>query len=96
MAKKENLTSGARKKLEAKVAKALKEHGYKARVELEPSGLPGHYRLFVVSPDFQKLSEAERQDILWRILKAEWGRGDQLRITLSLMLTDKETQGTWS
>ena len=96
MAKKQDLTSRARKQLETKVAKALGEHGYKAKVELEPSGLPGRYRLFVVSRDFEKLSEAERQDILWRILKAEWDRGDQLRITLSLVLTEKEAQGTWS
>lgn len=96
MAKRQNLTTGARKKLETKVVEALAEHGYKAKVELEPSELPGRYRLYVVSPNFEKLSEAERQDVLWRILRSEWNREDQLRITLSLMLTEKEAQGTWS
>ena len=96
MANPKGLSTKEKKKLEKLVVDGLKECGIKAKVEIEASGFAGHYRLFAVSPDFETLSEAERQDILWRVLKDKWKRKDQLRITLSLALSDKEAQGTWS
>jgi len=72
----------------------LDEHDLSATVELEASGLPGRYRLYVVSDDFTNLLESERQDIVWRVLKERWSREDQVRITLSLMLTEREAHGS--
>jgi hypothetical protein len=68
------------------------EHKLKAKVELADSGLPGRYRLFVISADFRRLTEAERQDMIWRILKDRWARDDQLRLTLTLALTPDEAR----
>ena len=96
MAAPKRLSATEKKRLERLVVKGLEERQIKAKVDLEPSGLPGRYRLYAVSSSFAKLSEAERQDILWRVLKEQWSRSDQLRITLSVALTDKEAQGTWS
>jgi len=90
MAPTKNLKPGQMNKLKASVRSGLREHRIKAKVDLEPSGLPGRYRLYVVSKDFARLQEAERQDILWRVIKDCWTREDQLRITLSLALTEKE------
>ncbi len=90
MAANKNLKANEIKKLKASVVDGLDEYGIKAEVDLEPSGLPGRYRLYVVSKDFAKLQEAERQDVLWRVIKDRWTREDQLRITLSLALTEEE------
>jgi hypothetical protein len=78
------------KKLKASLVSGLRDYGIRAEVDFEPSGLTGRYRLYVVSKDFDKLQEAERQDMLWRVIKDRWTRQDQLRITLSLALTEKE------
>ena len=84
MALTKNLTVAERRKLILAVKAGLAEQRIDAQVDLEKSGLPGRYRLFVVSSDFRKLAEAERQDILWRVLREKWTREDQLRITLAL------------
>jgi hypothetical protein len=90
MAAIKSLKVGEIKRLKASVVAGLRDYGIKAEADLEPSGLPGRYRLYVVSKDFAKLREAERQDVLWRVIKDRWTREDQLRITLSLALTEKE------
>ena len=79
-----DLTPAERRKLIELLKAGLAEHEINATVELERSGLRGRYRLFVTSPDFKKLAESERQDILWRVLRERWTREDQLRITLAL------------
>jgi len=84
------------KELKKLVKAGLSERGIRASIELDPSNALGRYRLYAISKDFISLSEAERQDIIWRVLKDCWSREDQLRITLSLALTDKEAQGMWS
>jgi stress-induced morphogen len=96
MAAKQGLTKKQIENLTKQVVEGFAEQKIKATADLEPSELPGRYRLYVVSNAFEKLSEAERQDILWRILKDRWTRTDQLRITLSLALSEKEAQGVWS
>lgn len=96
MAERQNLTPDEIQKLQDSITEGLDEAGYQATVELEPSQARGRYRLCVVSRDFENLSEGERQDVLWRIIKERWTRQDQLRITLSLALTEAEAQGTWS
>jgi hypothetical protein len=96
MAARQSLTTEQIKQLSRKLTDGLKEAGYRASVELEASEASGRYRLYVISQDFDKLSQGERQDVLWRVLKDVWSRADQLRITLSLALSPKEAQGTWS
>jgi len=96
MAAWKNLDKKQVKTLTNLLVDGLKEHRIIATVELEPSGAPGRYRLYVISQDFEPMAEAERQDIVWRVLKEKWTRENQLRITLSLALTKKEAQGTWS
>lgn len=80
-------------RLQESLASQLAEAGFEVIVELEESGLRGRYRLFVISNDFERLLELERQDIIWRALKEVWPREDQLRITLSLALTRAEAEG---
>ena len=77
------------------MADSLRDQGYEATVTLDPSGYPEKYRLFIVSKDFEQVAEAERQDVIWRILKDRWPRLDQLRLTLTLALTPKEKSGSW-
>ncbi|HOW18228.1 MAG TPA: hypothetical protein PLC79_04250 [Phycisphaerae bacterium] len=96
MAERQSLTPEQIADLTGRLTKGLEEWGYTATAELEPSGAPGRYRLYVVSKDFEPLLESERQSVLWRVLKEKWDRDDQLRITLSLALSEKEAQGIWS
>lgn len=94
MASKPNLTNDEVARLTAAVLDGLREREIDGTVELEESGLPGRYRLFVVSPDFDGLLEAERQEIIWRVLKERWPREHQLRITLSVGLSPAEAEGS--
>jgi hypothetical protein len=71
----------------------FKELRLRTKVELERSELPGRFRLIVTSPDFDKLLESERQDLIWRVLRERWSRDDQLRLTLTFGLSEKEAQG---
>lgn len=96
MAAFKRLTSNQKKKLQEALRDGLDEYGIKAEIDLEASAAAGRYRLFVISEDFAQFNEAERQDVLWRVIKERWARQDQLRITLSLALTEAEAQGTWS
>jgi hypothetical protein len=95
MAGRQNLSPDEIQTLQDSLKDGLAEAGYQATIELEPSEAQGRYRLCVVSRDFEKLSDGERQDVLWRTLRERWTRQDQLRITLSLALTEAEAQGTW-
>jgi len=95
MAAKQALTSKRRLKRERDVVDGLEERGIDANVELEKSGLRGKYRLYVISDDFEKLIEAERQELVWQVLKEKWPREDQLRLTLTLTLTQAEAEGSW-
>ncbi len=96
MAAKQSLTEQAKLKCEQALVDGLKQRGRHASVELEKSGLPGKYRLFVISKHFEKLVEAERQDLVWQVLKEKWPRKDQLRLTLTLTLTKNEAEGSWA
>lgn len=62
---------------------ALNDRGIgDARVWLEPTGLPGRYRLRVVSKDFRKLDYSDRLGMVTQALDESWDRHDRLRITL--------------
>lgn len=91
-----NLTPKKKQLLETSVVDGLQERSIKARAELQASELKGRYQLFVVAPAFGRLSEAERQDVIWRVLQERWAREDQLRLTLVLGLSDREAAGAWA
>ena len=90
MAPKHALTTAGRSRLTESLEAGLHERGFKATVNLDKSTLAGKYRLFVVSRTFGKLSEAERQDVIWQVIREKWSRADQLRLTLTLALTPDE------
>ena len=93
MAQITRLTATQRRKLEEKIDAGLKERKLKGKASLGTSGLVGRYRLFVISPDFASMPQAERDSLVWRILEEQWQRVDQLRITLCLALTPSEAVG---
>jgi stress-induced morphogen len=94
MAKVASLTKSRLKKLEAAVLTGMDERQIRTEsVSLLKSGLAGRFRLVVVSPDFELLPDGERQSIIWGILKENWERSDQLRLTLCLGLTPAESRG---
>src|SRR5436189_195602 len=86
------LSVSRKRSLQDALAERLSECGIDASVELETSGLAGHYKLYVISDAFDRLLEAEIQDVIWRALKEVWPRDDQLRLTLTLGLTREEAQ----
>lgn len=96
MAAKQNLAKKQIQERERNIVDGLKERGIRAEVELEKSGLPGKYRLYVISDDFEGLLEAERQSVIWKVLEETWPRADQLRLTLTLALTKAEAAGSWN
>lgn len=82
-----NLTSADKKDLLKKLRAALTERGIEvSALDLENSGLSGRYRLYVVSPAFQKLDYSERLSVLSSALEEAWEREDQLRLTLQFPL----------
>jgi hypothetical protein len=89
------LTGAKLRQLAQAVRGGLAERGLTAKVELERSGLRGYFRLLVTSPQFADLLEAERQEMLWSVLKERWHRKDQLRLTMTLCLSDAEARGEW-
>lgn len=90
MAAERGLSAKRQRALKDMVSAGLLERSIHGRVDLQPSGLPGRYRLFVVAPEFAGLAEAERQDTIWMVLKECWPREDQLRLTLTLCLSENE------
>ena len=91
MAAWKNLTPGERRKLKTSLLEALSERGIDAtRVEFDPSGLPGRYRLIVVAPEFGQLDYSERLAVLWSAIGESWPRVDQLRLTLVFPLDPSE------
>jgi hypothetical protein len=79
------------------IYRGLEERQFKVEeVSLLKSGLVGRYRLIVVSPEFKSLPEGERQAVLWNVLKENWERQDQLRLTLCLGLTPAEARGEFN
>ncbi len=94
MAKVASLTKNRLKKLEVALVQGLEERNIRvSEVTLLKSALAGRYRLIVISPDFKSLPEGERQTILWSVLKENWERRDQLRLTLCLGLSPEEARG---
>jgi stress-induced morphogen len=70
---------------------ALKKRGIRAQtVDLEPAGLAGHYRLSVVSDNFDSLDYSDRLAVIEKALRDAWQRADQLRITLTFALSPSE------
>lgn len=94
MAKVASVTKNRLRRLEAAVLSGMEERQLKTEsVTLISSGLPGRFRLIVVSPDFDSVPDGERQSIIWGILRENWERRDQLRLTLCLGLTPAEARG---
>src|SRR5438477_37699 len=85
-----SLNSPRKKRLLSAVKAGMEELGFSVMARFDPSALRGRYRLVIVSDDFKRLADAERQDLLWRVLKERWQRADQLRLTLTLALTRDE------
>ena len=91
MAAWKNLTPSEASQRTQGLRDALKERGVDAQtVDLEPAGLAGHYRLFVVSSDFDSLDYSDRLAVIEKALKDAWQRADQLRITLTFALSPAE------
>ena len=90
MAAQPSLTTEQQDRLRGELTNGFAEREINARVELEESGLPGRYRIYITAPEFEQLTEVERQDVLWQILRERWTREDQLRITLALTLSQQE------
>ena len=78
------------------IVEGLEERKIPVKVEYEKSALRGLYRFYVVSDKFDRLSNAERQDIVWRIIKNNLEPADTLRITMVMTLTEKEARGDFS
>jgi hypothetical protein len=83
MAAWKNLTSAQQNSLKKRLRDALTERGVKTvGITLEPSDLPGRYRLYVTAADFSRLDYSERLAMLSSALNESWAREDQLRLTL--------------
>ncbi len=75
------------------IGKGLAERKMSAKVEYEKSALRGRYRFYVVSDKFDKLSNAERQDIVWRIIKDNLEPADTLKNYHGSNLDGKRSPG---
>lgn len=85
-----NLTTSELTVLYKSLRNALSERGITATlIHLEPVGLPGRYRLFVVAPEFQRLDYSDRLSILQSCILT-WSRVDQLRVTIPFPLSPEE------
>ncbi len=83
MAAWKSLTTAQRSKLKADLKRALAKRGVTpVDILLEPSGLPGRYRLYVTAEDFRRLDYSERLALVSSALGEAWKRADQLRLTL--------------
>lgn len=91
MAAWKSLTKTQLAALSKSLAAGLDERGIEAaQIDLDPSGLRGRYRLYVVSPDFTKLDFSERLRLLQDCVTERWTRPNQLRITLMMPLSPDE------
>lgn len=91
MADWERLTARDQTHLIERLKAGLAERGISAEsAALEPSGLAGRYRLYVVAKDFERLDYSERLELLDRVLEEQWDRRDQLRLTLRFPLSPDE------
>ncbi len=83
MAAWKNLTPAQQTRLRNRLEEALAERGVApVNIVLEPSGLPGRYRLYVTAADFSRLDYSERLALMSGALNDAWPREDQLRLTL--------------
>lgn len=96
MVARKGLTGTQRRRLAEAVADGLRERGYDAAVKLQASKLRGRYQLVAVADDFRLLSEAERQDTVWQVLREKWTRAQQIRLTLVAAMTRREANGDWT
>lgn len=91
MAAWKNLSARQIETLRATLVNGLDERGIsELNIKFDPSGLAGRYRLYVISPDFEKLDFSERLNIVSETMRESWPRHDQLRITLLLPLSPSE------
>lgn len=84
------------------VRKAIGDHlselGF-ARSEISTESIPNIdvIRVSVINPDFKDMSQMERQDLVWRILKESFSDDQEktLHISMVLTLTPAEAEGKW-
>lgn len=95
MAEWKNLTSRARTALCDALRAGLSERGIDSQsIDLEASGLPGRYRLYIVAPEFANLDYSERLEVVNSVLEERWDRADRLRVTIVFPLSPDEVPET--
>jgi len=68
----------------------LREAGLAAKVETEPVPTTRLIRVMVIADQFQHMRPSERQDLVWRIVRAEFPPDAQMRISMILTVTRSE------
>lgn len=91
MADWKKLTPAQQAHLKRLLETGLQERGIHVEsIDLDPSGLAGRHRLYVVAKDFERLDYSERLEMLDRVLQEQWDRFDQPRLTLRFPLSPDE------
>jgi acid stress-induced BolA-like protein IbaG/YrbA len=71
----------------------LKEVGIQVKVTTEPVPLTKLRRVMVISQQFAKMRQSERQDLVWRIVTESLTYEQRLRISMIVTLTPNELAG---
>ena len=82
------------KRLRDTLVRDLAAGGLRAAVATERVPTTKLHRVFVTSPQFKHLSPAERQNLVWRIVRQAFGPDEQLLVSMILTLTPDEVNGT--
>ena len=78
------------KQIETTLADDLRQFDIKARVLWEQVLRTRLFRFYVVSDDFEHMQHSERQEVVWRILRAHFSESQLAYISMVLTATSEE------